>query len=75
MIEANSVKQVPLFIEAQGLEELSVTAYFIIVGSQEAPLVSQWNQCNRFSLTQAGSNASNNLMAIGKGQPSPCIHP
>lgn len=27
-----------MFIEAQGLEELSVIAYFMIVGSQEAPL-------------------------------------
>ena len=28
-----------MFIEAQGLEELSVNAFFMIVGSQEAPLV------------------------------------
>lgn len=40
VIEPNSVKEVPLFIEAQGLEELSVNAFFMIVGSQEAPLVS-----------------------------------
>lgn len=40
VIEPNSIKEVPLFIEAQGLEELSVNAFFMIVGSQEAPLVS-----------------------------------
>lgn len=40
VIEPNSIKDVPLFIEAQGLEELTVNAFFMIVGSQEAPLVS-----------------------------------
>ena len=39
IIQPHSVKEVPLHITAECLEEVTTVAYFMIFGSSEAPLV------------------------------------
>ena len=40
IIQPHSVKEVPLHITAECLEEVTTMAYFMIFGSSDAPLVS-----------------------------------
>ena len=39
MIQPHSVREVPLQITAESLDEISVTAFFMIFGSSDPPLV------------------------------------
>lgn len=51
IIEAHAIMEVPLIITPQALEEIETTAFFVIFGNPEAPLVSArdlgFNKCRQ----------------------------